>query len=257
MKKIKHILIALLVFMILNSCASRGKFVYLQNIDSNSGKSVKYYETIIQNDDLLLIYVTAKDRESADPFNLEVLMTQSAGVSSGGQRQQQLYIVDNNGFIDFPVLGKIKIAGLTRAQSIETLKNKLKEYIQDPIINLRIANFKVSVLGEVSRPGSYIIDSERISIVDALAKAGDLTVYGKRQNVLLIRDINGEKKTVRIDLTKSDFVYSEYYYMKQNDVVYVESNKTKVNSSAVGPNITVGLSALSLLVTIIALSIKL
>lgn len=254
----KKILILFFIasFFILASCASKKKIVYMQNADSSLGKSEKLFETKLQPDDLLLIHVSAKDLESAQPFNLETLMVPQAGGTGTGQRQQQLYMIDNEGYIQFPVLGKLKIGGLTRAQAINLFTEKLNEYLQSPIVNLRIMNFKVSVLGEVQRPGTYSIPSERITLLDALSMASDLTIYGQRKNLLVIREVGGKKTTQRVDLTSSDFINSDFYYLKQNDVVYVEPNKTRTNASAVGPNISIALSVVSLLVTIFALSIK-
>ncbi len=254
----KKILILFFItsFFILTSCASKKKIVYMQNADSSLGKSEKLFETKLQPDDLLLIHVSAKDLESAQPFNLEILMVPPAGSTGAGQRQQQLYMIDNEGYIQFPVLGKLKIGGLTRAQAINLFTEKLNEYLQSPIVNLRIMNFKVSVLGEVHRPGTYNIPTERITLLDALSMASDLTIYGQRKNILVIREIEGKKTTQRVDLTSSDFINSDFYYLKQNDVVYVEPNKTRTNASAVGPNISIALSVVSLLVTIFALSIK-
>ncbi len=124
------------------------------------------------------------------------------------------------------------------------------------LIDLKILNFKVTVQGEVIRPGTYPINSERVTVLEALSLAGDLTIYGKRNNILLLREVNGTKKVVRMDLTKADFINSPYYYLHQNDVLYVEPNKTKINSAVVGPNTGVILSAVSLLVTVIALTIR-
>ena len=129
-------------------------------------------------------------------------------------------------------------------------------HISDPIVNVRLLNFKVSVLGEVAKPGVFSISGERVTLVEALALAGDLTIYGKRNSILLIREKNGVKTYEKIDITKTDFINSPNYYLSQNDVIYVEPNKTKLNSSVVGPNLTIGISALSLVVTILALTVK-
>jgi polysaccharide export outer membrane protein len=172
------------------------------------------------------------------------------------QRRQISYLVDSNGMIDYPVLGKIKLAGLSKNEAIIHIQNLLKEHIKDAVVNIRIMNFKFTVLGEVNRPGSFSNPSERITLLEALGQAGDMTIYGTRNNILVIRENNGTKTTQRVDITKPDFINSEWYYLSQNDVVYVEPNKTRINSSAVGPNLTVGLTALSLLVTIIALSTR-
>jgi polysaccharide export outer membrane protein len=136
------------------------------------------------------------------------------------------------------------------------MMGKLTYYIKEPRLNLRIVNFKVTVHGEVNKPGVFTISSERITLLEAIAQAGDLTIYGKRDNILVIREQNGTKTYARVDLTKADFFQSPYYYLTQNDVVYVEPNKTKINASAVGPNLTVIFTGISLLITIVALTIR-
>lgn len=173
-----------------------------------------------------------------------------------GQMQQQLYLVDNKGNIEFPVLGTIKISGLSKKEAIDYITKEVSKYIINPIVNMRIMNFKVTVQGEVNRPGIHTVVSERLTLADAIALSGDMTVYGKRENVLVIREVEGKRIPYRVDMTKADFITSPYYYLNQNDIVYVEPNKTRVNSSAVGPNLSLGISAISLIVTIIALATK-
>ncbi|KFF02449.1 polysaccharide biosynthesis/export family protein [Flavobacterium reichenbachii] len=245
----------LLLFL---SCASKKDVVYYQNIDSLQGmqKSISY-EVKIQPDDLLMIIVSADDPEAALPFNLKTYNASSNKLDlTRGQETVQLYLVDQDGSIEFPVLGKIKVGGLTRTEVLQLLKNKIGNYIKNPIINLRITNFKISLQGEVNLPGTYSVTSERITLIEALSMAKDLTIYGKRDNVLIIREINGMKSCNRVDITKSDFINSPFYYLAQNDVVYVEPNKTRVNSSAVGPNTSVIISAISILVSLSVLIFK-
>ncbi len=248
------------VFTLFMSCASKDKYVYYQNAEQvllqDSLDNTKF-ETKLRPDDLLMIIVSAEDMKAAEPFNLMNTMTTNPDNQAGGrQLQQQLYLIDSNGNIDFPVLGTLKLGGLTKNDAVSMLKNKISAYISNPIINMRIMNFKVTVQGEVNRPGVHSINSERLTLSEALALSGDLTIYGRRSNVLIIREVNGKRLPIRVDMTKADFMTSPYYYLNQNDIVYVEPNKTRVNSSSVGPNISVGLSALSLLVTIIALATK-
>jgi polysaccharide export outer membrane protein len=168
----------------------------------------------------------------------------------------QLYLVNAEGYIEFPVLGKLKVGGLSRSEVIKMLQDKISVYIKNPMINFRIMNFKVSVQGEVTAPGTYTVDSERITLIEALSKAKDLTIYGKRNNILIIREINGVKSYNRIDITKADFIDSPFYYLAQNDVVYVEPNKNKINGAAIGPNTGVIISISSLLITLITLIIS-
>ncbi|MGG5506243.1 MULTISPECIES: polysaccharide biosynthesis/export family protein [unclassified Myroides] len=251
------LLVATTVFF--SSCASRESVVYYQNVEDvlANDNAVKQFETYLQPDDLLMIIVSAQDREAAEPFNLiNTMVTNLNNQAGAGSAQQQLYLVDNKGNIEFPVLGTIKVSGLTKKQAIDYLTTEISKYIIRPIVNMRIMNFKITVQGEVNRPGIHTIVSERLTLSDAIALSGDLTVYGKRDNILVIREVEGKRIPYRVDMTKADFMTSPYYYLNQNDIVYVEPNKTKVNSSVVGPNLSLGISALSLLVTIIALAAK-
>ena len=248
------------IFMLLNSsCASKKEVVYFrQSIGEQKDSKTSSYEPILQADDVLLIVISAENPEVAAPYNLNYLLAmqaQSAANSPLGL-QLQSYLIDRKGNVDFPLLGKIKLGGLTRIEAIQKIKSLLENHIKDPSVNLRILNFKVSVIGEVNRPGSFPIQSERITLLEALSLAGDLTIYGNRNSILVIREKEGLKTIEKVDITKRDFINSPYYYLCQNDQIYVEPNKTKVNASVIGPDITVGLSALSILVTILALTIK-
>ncbi|MGM8362804.1 polysaccharide biosynthesis/export family protein [Flavobacterium sp. ARAG 55.4] len=243
----------LLPLFLLFSCGSKQDVVYYQNIDDMSAqKNSNSYEITIQPDDLLMILVSADDPEVAIPFNLRTYSTSSNNRLdiTRGQETVQLYLVDKNGVIEFPVIGKLKVSGLSRTEVLGLLNEKISSYIKKPIINLRIMNFKVSLQGEVNSPGTYPISSERITLIEALSMARDLTIYGKRDNILIIREVNGVKSYNRVDITKSDFINSPFYYLAQNDVVYVEPNKTRVNSSVVGPNTSVIISAISILVSL-------
>lgn len=251
----KHIYSLLVVLIVSISCTSPKKIVYLNN--SGSLQSDIKFETTLQPDDQLLIIVSSENPEAASPYNLKTVSFQGTSENVIPQERNQAYIVDQQGNIEFPMLGTIKVGGLTRIEATNKIKELLKNgHITDPIVNVRLLNFKISVLGEVAKPGVFPISSERVTLVEALAMAGDLTIYGNRNNILLIREKNGVKSYERIDLTKTDFINSPNYYLSQNDVIYIEPNKTKVNSSAIGPNLTVGISALSLVVTILALTIK-
>ena len=240
------------------SCVPRKKIAYFQNIEVINGSDSSTFQPKLQSDDLLIIIVSSPDTKSAIPFNLPTIGVLNANRpdSAIGQNSFQTYLIDNQGNIQFPVLGTIKIGGLTRAEAIAMLKQKLSQYLSDPIINIRIINYKVSVLGEVRSPGSFNIQTERITLPEAISLAGDMTMYGRRDNVLVIREVNGQKTHTFIDMTKADFINSPYYYLSQNDMVVVEPNKTRMNSSAVGPNITVGISAISLIITIIAFATR-
>lgn len=239
-----------------NACASKQDVVYYQNIDEiPSQKNANSYEIKIRPDDLLSIIVSAEDPEIAVPFNLRTVSVVSPSRQdiNNSQVTMQLYLVDSEGNIEFPVLGKLKVGGLTRTEVQKIFHDRIAAYIKNPIINFRIMNFKVSVQGEVTLPGIYTVNSERITLIEALAMAKDLTIYGKRNNILIIRDIDGVKTYNRIDITKADFINSPFYYLMQNDVIYVEPNKNKINGAAVGPNTSVLISISSLIITIITL----
>lgn len=252
-----------LLLLVLASCASRKEMLYYQGISEAVKADTLTYSPMLKQDDLLLIAVSAPNPEAAKDFNLSpfeispdrTIITPLPD-QVAVQRRYQTYLIDNKGYIEFPVLGSLKLGGLTKNEALTYIKNKLKPYINEPIVNLRILNFKVTVQGEVGRPGTFNINTERITLPEALSMAGDLTINGKRENILIIREIEGKKSYHFVDLTKADFINSPFYYLSQNDVIYVEPNKTKLNSSAVGPNLTIGISALSLVVTILALTIK-
>jgi polysaccharide export outer membrane protein len=251
-KKTIPFLFVLLFF----SCKPREEVVYYQNIDGLAhAEQSNSYEIKIQPDDLLLIIVSADDPETAIPFNLSSVSVPSAYnmMATRGQETMQSYLVNANGMIDFPVLGKLNVAGLTRSEVLQLFQDKISKYIKNPIINLRIMNFKVSVQGEVTLPGTYNVPSERITLIEAISMAKDLTIYGKRDNILVIREVNGVKSYNRVDITKADFINSPFYYLAQNDVVYVEPNKTRINGAAVGTNTGVIISISSLLITVITL----
>ncbi|WP_394758945.1 polysaccharide biosynthesis/export family protein [Flavobacterium sp.] len=219
--------------LLITACANKRQIAYYQNLDQIANQeNANGFESKIQPDDLLMIVVSAPDPEAAAPFNLEIISVPTAiGQTTQGQRQQQLYLVDANGLIQFPVLGEIKTGGQTKSEVINVIKGKLKKYINDAIVNMRIVNFKVTVQGEVAKPGIFTIASERITLPEALSLAGDLTIYGKRNNIILVREVNNKKTFNRIDITKADFINSPYYYLSQNDLLYVEPNKAKSNTS--------------------------
>lgn len=248
---VKFNFLLLIVFPIFWNCGQSKKITYYQDIEKVENLSKVRFEPTIQPDDLLLLIVSSPDYEAALPFNLETNMVPSVlGQANQAGRQQQLYLVDKDGMIDFPVLGLLKIGGKTRTEINELLKEKLAKYLKNPIVNMRIMNYKVTVQGEVNRPGSFTINSERITLPEALSLAGDLTIYGKRNNILIIREVDGKKLINRVDLTKAEFINSDFYYLKQNDYVYVEPNGAKANSSTFNQNIPVWISLSSVLISL-------
>lgn len=252
MKK-NSIVWGVLLVLLLGSCASRKDMVYLYEQEGGVQTEVNHsYEPKLQPDDILSIIVNSNSPELAGKFNPGLVAFQNTTEQRGaGIQRLQTYLIDKEGYIDFPVVGKIKLGGLTTPEARDTIKKAIETQVIDATINLRIMNFKVTVQGEVARPGTFDIESERITLLQALSKAGDLTIYGKRQDILLIREVDGKRTYNRIDITTADFIESEFYYLMQNDIVYVEPNKVRVNSSAVGPNLSFAVSAISLLTTII------
>lgn len=256
---VRKILLLFVTVSILSSCASREKIVYLQNISETNNEQIIKYEARLQPDDLLLILVSAPDPEAAIPFNLSavgVLGSNGNLDAANTQQRYQTYLINNDGYIQFPVIGDLKLGGLTRSEALLKLNTELKKYINNPIVNMRILNYKISVAGEVARPGTYEIVSERITLLEAISKAGDLTIYGNRNNILIVREVDGKKTHNFVDITKADFINSPFYYLTQNDAVYIQPNKTRINSSVIGPNTSVIISSVSLVITLIALLVR-
>lgn len=245
-----------MMLSLLSSCVSRKKIVYFQDIENLAQNSAMAKPSLtIKPNDLLSITVSAADYESARPFNVIIESRPVAGSSSvfTNNTQQPGYLVDTAGDIHFPVLGTIHVEGLTPKELNNQLIGRLATYIIDPIVNIRILNFTVSILGEVSRPGTYTVTGEQISILEALGLAGDLTIYGKRDNVLVIRENGGKKSYVFLDLKSSDLLDSDYFYLKQNDIIYVEPNQAQRQSSSFNRNSTVYISIASLMLSVLVL----
>ncbi|MEN5058269.1 polysaccharide biosynthesis/export family protein [Sphingobacterium kitahiroshimense] len=242
--------IGFLVFF--SSCGSRKSMVYLQPDSTQINTSYQQYIPKIQKNDILTIVVSAADPKVTAPFNPISSMTTSNLNQSVDLALRPTYTVDDDGNITLPMLGDVHIAGLTRLEAIEKLRNELSQYIKDPGVNMNFNNFRISVLGEVARPGSFIIPTERITILEALGMAGDLTIRGVRQHVTLIREVNGEKTINHLDLTKQETLNSPYYYLAQNDVIYVEPNKAQINNSKLGANTNIIISIAGLLITVIS-----
>lgn len=255
MKQVLQITILLLV-VFLTSCVSRKKITYFQDIDGIEVQdSILNYEPRIQIGDMLRINVSATDAEAAIPFNLyETPVLNNRGFSNLVPVE---YIVNDAGEINFPILGEIKVIGLTTSELTVKLEEMLmRGYIKDPVINLWITNFKINVLGEVKMPGAYVIKNSRVNVLEALSLAGDLTIHGDRADVTLIRNQQGKKEFIKIDMRNKELFNSPYFYLVQNDIIYVSQNKAKVNSSAVGTHTAVIISSLSVLIALLAIFLK-
>lgn len=212
------------------SCASTKNVPYFQDIpDSTQEKMVTdapYKDPVIIPDDILSVTIVTIDPTTAAPVN-QAANVPISNSNTGTPQQVPGLLVDKNGEISLPIIGSVKVAGLTTFQAKELIKQKSMQYFKDPDVQLRFANFKVTVIGEVAHPSSFIVPNEKVSVLDALGMAGDLTIYGRRDNVLLIRENNGKKELMRLNLNNSDLFESPYFYLKQNDVIYVQPNKSK------------------------------
>lgn len=250
-KAFKVVLFVLLSSLV--SCVSKKKITYFQNDKINQQKVSNAYQTVFKPDDLLQITISAVDLDAVRPFNLPAVSYATTTNSVIGTPQQQSYLVDTNGNIDFPIIGKIKIGGLSREAAINMLKDKLDpDYVKNPTINIRIANFSITVLGDVKKPGTFTIPNERITILEAIGLAGDLNITGVRNNVKVFREINGKKIEFNIDLRSNSVFTSPVYYLQQNDLIYIDPNKASSQNAAVNRNTGLFVSIGSVLVALIS-----
>ena len=252
--------------ILLASCGSTKNIPYLVDAEQLPEKQLKetamIYEAKIMPKDILTVTVNTTVPEAAVPFNLPLAPANAGSINTtqltyGAGLQN--YIVDNAGNIEFPVLGTLHVAGLTRVQVQNLIKSKIYPQFlkEEPVINVRFQNYKISVLGEVARPGSFTATNEQCTLFDALAMAGDLTIYGKRENVMLIREYaDGSKAVYRINLQDKDLVLNpQIYYLQQNDVLIIEPNKTKARAAGIGSSETFTISIISTLISVATLII--
>ena len=260
MKKILILFgILLLATTLLSSCGTTKQIAYLQNSDSiDFAQSRFLYDARIMPKDQITISVNTTTPEASVPFNLllQNSYTQGRSVSSASSTLMP-YLVDNDGFINFPIVGRMKVGGLTKAEAEQLVTEKIRPYMaesENPVVTVTMASYSVSVLGEVNHPGTFQVSREKITILEALAQAGDLTIYGVRDRVKLIReDATGKKSIETLNLCDANIINSPYYYLQQNDVVYVEPNKIKAQNSKVGQTTTLWFSATSILVSLTSL----
>ena len=243
----------------LTSCANSKNVAYIQNSNMvDLSESAFLYDARIMPKDVLTITVNTVNPEASAPFNLSVPTSfNNQTRSTYSQPVLQTYLVDNSGTIEFPVLGTLQVGGLTKSECEKLIHDKLRPYLnakENPVVTVRMANYKISVLGEVNRPGVFTVNNEKINIFEALAQAGDLTIYGVRDNVKLIRENQkGKKEIVTIVLNDANIINSPYYYLQQNDILYVEPNKVKARNSSVGTTTTLWFSATSIMVSLASL----
>ena len=252
MKKIFVRLSILLAFLVVSaaSCSTYKKINYIQDAQLDTALTMIAYQGIlIQPMDMISIVVSSRDPELARIYNLPVVTYQAGSESSVSNFNQRLigYSVDNDGNIQFPELGTIHVAGLNRWQLAELIREKLSSLVKDAVVTVQFMNFKISVTGEVTSPGVFDISGDKITIFEAISLARNLTIYGRRDGVYVIREQNGSRTIYQVDLRTVDMFNSPAYYLQQNDVVYVEPNKVRAGQSTINEN---NLKSVSLWVSI-------
>ena len=251
MKKLTLIIVSL---VLLSSCTSRKKIVYFQDIDSTKLERTDSLSTQleIKVNDILNIKVRTLNPQSSMQFNL-----QSSGQGGQNMRVEMLkvsgYLVKNDGTIDFPQIGKIDVLKKTTEQVQQLLEGKLQKFLKNPIVSVRVINYKFTILGEVKAPGTYEILEENFTLLQALGRAGGLTINGKRKNVLIIRHQNGERVSKRIDLTNTEWMNTPFYFVKQNDQIYVEPNNPQVKRAGFISSTSTFLSAFSVILSAVVI----
>ena len=262
MKKLLLGFVACAAILVMVGCGSSKNVPYFTNIDSISlAASRGLYDAHIMPKDELSITVNTIDPDASAPFNLQVKpnLGSSGQIATGGGSLQG-YLVDNDGFINFPVVGKLHVAGLTKTECEDLIKSKVLPYLakgENPIVTVNMSSYRVTVLGEVGHPGVVPVSTEKMSILEALASAGDLSIYGRRDNVLLIReDATGQKHQYRLNLNDANLINSPYYYLQQNDIVYVQPNRVKAGNSGIGSSTTIWFSFISIATSVASLLVN-
>lgn len=251
----KRFLLTFSVLILLASCASKKDIIYYQDIDERQFQKVDIIKPKpkIEVNDILQVNIQTINPESAQPFMKQNAMGMGAGGGGGGQAGMinlQGYIVNEFGEIEMPIIGRIQVNNLTREQAEKKIKNKLLGYLKDPYVSVRILNYKFTIQGEVNNPGTFEVFDPNLTLLQALGMAGDLTIRGKRNDILIIRTIGSERIVRRIDLTKTDWMNSPFYFIKQNDYIYVEPNDPQVKSAGFISNIGTLMSVVSFALTL-------
>ena len=257
----KKIFLLLLIPLFIGGCSSYKKSIYLRNDEvlEKAQQNNKQYVYRVMPKDELTITVSTSDPASSVPFYRKIGQAKDQASSAQGMNNAKLldYLVDNEGNIDYPVLGKLHVSGLTTRECEALIRKELQQYLNEvPNVTVRTSNYKISVLGEVKSPGTYTVSDERINIFQALALAGDMTVFSVRDDVQLLReDSLGNRRVLHLDLTSADIALSPDYYLQQNDIVYVKPTKAKVHSNTFSNNSSTWVSLMSLAATIASLVI--
>ncbi|MCQ2334522.1 MAG: polysaccharide biosynthesis/export family protein [Paludibacteraceae bacterium] len=258
MKKLLYFTLLAITAAIVSSCASSKEILYLQNIDKVDLKPLTTeYEAVIKKDDRLVILVSGPDKMVCAPYNLTLGEMSTSSTSANPESATSPYLVDSDGNIQFPILGNIHVEGMTRNQLSNYLKSEIGKDVKDPIIYVAIKNYKITVLGEVRSPGTYTMDSEKITLLQALGRAGDLSLTAKRDGILLIREENGVEKHYTIDMKDAHVLDSPFFYLQQNDVIYVPAAPSRIQSATMSPLISLGITTLSTAMSITTFAITL
>jgi len=259
MNTLRKLFLPLIAVVLLASCGSQKDVPYFQNsADVDLSQSRYLYDARIMPKDQLTITVSTTDDNAAVPFNMTVPTPYTVNSrSTYSQAMLQTYLVDNSGNINFPIIGQLHVGGLTKSQAEAMIQSKIMPYMdasEKPIVTVRMPGYQISVIGEVARPGTFNVSREKITLLEALAQAGDLTIYGQRKNVQLIREDSTGMKSIQVfDLTDANIINSPYFYLQQNDVIYVTPNKVKAQNSSVGSMTTLWFSATSILISLTSL----
>lgn len=259
MKSFFHISVFAVLALIAAGCASTKDIIYFQDIDQVTLKKLTTeYEAVIKKDDRLVILVSGPDKTVCAPYNLTLGEMGSTGATSTNPEQSTLsYLVDGDGYINFPTLGPIKVEGMTRNQLVTYLTERIGKDVKDPIVYVAFKNYKITVLGEVKAPGTYVMDSEKNNILQALGRAGDLNLTAKRDGILLFREVDGVMTHYTVDLKSSDLLQAPYFYLQQNDVIYVPANAQRVAAANTNTGIwSVVLSSVTTMVAVLSLVIR-
>lgn len=255
--------VIILIAALVSSCGSSEKIAYLQGTETMSAEefavATTLYDARIMPKDLLTIIVSTTDPEASRPFNLVTpTISQGLTTTAGYQGQLQTYLVDNNGGVKLPVIGEVNLKGLTKSEAEKRIVGMLKPFLkEDPVVTVRFVNYKISVIGEVGRPNTFTIQNEKVNLFEALAMAGDMTIWGRRDNVKILREeADGSKRVITMNMNDPNVIFHPDFYLRQNDVVYVEPNKVKAKNSEIGSATGIWLSATSIMISVATLLIN-
>lgn len=259
----KKLLILAISALLMASCASQKRALYLQDLDTKTAAEIaNSYQIRFKPHDRLTVVVNSRHPELAAPFNTASSFNSLSGIPIAGERYNsstsnslQVRTIDSEGMLEMPIIGKIPCAGKTREEVAEEIARKIKEggHISDPTVNIQFADMAVTIVGDVTKPGRYNITTDRLSLLDALALAGDLTIFGQRKDVTVIREENGVRTSATLDITSQDIFSSPYYYIQQNDVIYVKPNKYKTATGEYNQNRSFYISLISAAVSVATL----